>query len=417
MRQIRVLQIQKKENVVTYNYEVSDDLQKYFVLNNPIFVRYTEGIYAVPESILIIPFVVNVLPIAWLTDSTIIVNEIDSAFYYSIDKIKSGYANMYPAFCFKGKVKANRIVEQSIPIEKSDTGVMFSGGLDAYSTLIAHCEEYPHLITVGGADVGLNNIEGWNLIKNQTLDATKEFGLPLPFFIESNFRYFLNERELDALVVESKDGWWHGFQHGIGLLGLTAPIAYLHNIKLIYIASSFWEGIKVTCASDPTIDNKLEFCGTNIIHDQYDCSRQQKIRLLSEFLKDNKKQLFLRVCWKSHEGDNCCKCEKCYRTIFGLLAEGLNPEEFGFNNYEQYLSGAEKLVCGFMKESPVLRIMWRNIQERYKELQIYKDDKNFNWIYNLRFDQEYSKFYLVLRSFYRSIRSLVGRILRKCHLR
>lgn len=417
MGQIRLLQIDKCEHIVQYKYVVSDDLKKYFILDNPIFVKYDEGIGDVPDSLLAVPFVVNVLPIAWLTDSTIIVNEIDSVFYSSIDKIKSGYANMHPGFRFNGKVEANSIVEKSIPGENSATGVMFSGGLDAFSTLIAHYEENPHLITIGGADVALNDTKGWNLIKQQTLDATKEFGLPKPFFIESNFRYFLNERELDLLVVDSKDGWWHGFQHGIGLLGLTAPIAHLYNINLIYIASSFWQGVRMTCASDPTIDNNLAFGSTSISHDQYDCSRQKKIKLLSEFWQNNKKEMFLRVCWKSHEGNNCCRCEKCYRTIVGLLAEGLDPEQFGFKGYKEHIGGAKRLVNGFMKESPVLRICWADVKNRYEELQIYKEDKNLNWIYNLRFDQNYSKFYYQMRNFYRSFRSFGGKILRVCHLK
>lgn len=417
MGTIDLLQIEKKGFIVRYKYNVSKDLQKYFSLNDTLFIRYGENVESVPDSLLVVPFVANVLPIVWLTDAILSVNEIDSKFYSSIERIKSGYVQMYPDFSFNGNIEAKSVIENIVSNGMSKTGVMFSGGLDAYSTLIAHRSENPHLLTVGGADVGVNDLDGWNLIKQQTYYATKEFDLPEPFFIESNFRHFIIETELDILVSKSNDGWWHGFQHGIGLLGLTAPIAYLHNIKLIYIASSFWNGTKITCASDPTIDNQLEFCETNIIHDQYDCSRQQKIILLSDFLKDNKKQLFLRVCWKSHDGDNCCKCEKCYRTIFGLLAEGLNPEDFGFTNYKQYLSGAEKIVSGFMKESPVLRIFWRDIQDRYNELQIYKDDKNFNWIYNLRFDQNYSKFYLAVRSFHRSARSLIGKILRTCHLR
>ena len=33
----------------------------------------------------------------------------------------------------------------------------------------------------------------------------------------------------------------------------------------------------------------------------------------------------------SQEGDNCCMCEKCYRTMAGLWAEGENPENYGFS--------------------------------------------------------------------------------------
>ena len=38
----------------------------------------------------------------------------------------------------------------------------------------------------------------------------------------------------------------------------------------------------------------------------------------------------LRVCWESRGGENCCHCEKCYRTILGLIAEGADPNDYGF---------------------------------------------------------------------------------------
>lgn len=93
---------------------------------------------------------------------------------------------------------------------------------------------------------------------------------------KTNFRSFINERKLNCLVKNSGDGWWHGFQHGIGLLGHGAPIAYLKGLKCIYIASSYTPKDNVTCASHPSIDNCVEFCNCHIIHDQYEYSRQEK---------------------------------------------------------------------------------------------------------------------------------------------
>ena len=36
------------------------------------------------------------------------------------------------------------------------------------------------------------------------------------------------------------------------------------------------------------------------------------------------------MCWESSGGSNCCNCEKCWRTILGVYAEGFDPREFGF---------------------------------------------------------------------------------------
>lgn len=57
----------------------------------------------VPESILIIPAICNVLPIRFF-DSTLIVNELDEVFYKSIPNIKQGYKDMYKKSYFKRKI-------------------------------------------------------------------------------------------------------------------------------------------------------------------------------------------------------------------------------------------------------------------------------------------------------------------------
>lgn len=37
------------------------------------------------------------------------------------------------------------------------------------------------------------------------------------------------------------------------------------------------------------------------------------------------------VCLRQYQLGNCCHCEKCYRTILAILAEGKNPNDYGFN--------------------------------------------------------------------------------------
>jgi len=34
---------------------------------------------------------------------------------------------------------------------------------------------------------------------------------------------------------------------------------------------------------------------------------------------------------RQYQTSNCCNCEKCYRTILAILAEGKNPNLFGFS--------------------------------------------------------------------------------------
>lgn len=324
---------------IDINYSVIGEWKKFFNSEIPFFVEYSKPIDQVPENIAIIPFIVNILPVAWLFNAQIIVNEIDEEFYNSINEFKQGYKEMYPQLNFLGEIISKRKIANP-KIMNSKSAVFFSGGVDAYQTLISHINENPTLVTLWGSDITLEDIEGWNIVEEHTKNVSTKYNLDY-VVIKSSFRNFLNENILSEYTYPRvNDGWWHGFQHGIGLIGHMAPYAFQYNIQNIYIASSFTieDKGKVTCASDPSIDNKIKFSSSNVFHDGYEYNRQQKIHQLCNYVKSSGQKLQLRVCWESSGGSNCCKCEKCCRTILGIIAEKENPRDYGFNYSDKEFS-------------------------------------------------------------------------------
>ena len=245
-----------EKNRVEYKYTANGLVKEYLNLDKKFFIEYSIDISDVPRSILVITFLCNMLPISWICDAEINVNEVDKDFFDSIKEFEQGYINMYPKINFKGTLIANNIVDNSY-IPSHQTASFFSGGVDAFSTLISHAEEKPTLVTLWGSDVKLTDIKGWNIVRKHAIETAKEFNTN-NLFIKTSFRLFLKEGELGNLVYKkARDYWWHGFQHGIGLIGHIAPYAYINKLSKVYIASSFTEKDrgKVTCASDPTIDN------------------------------------------------------------------------------------------------------------------------------------------------------------------
>lgn len=82
--------------------------------------------------------------------------------------------------------------------------------------------------------------------------------------------------------------------------------------------------------SDPRIDSCIQCAGIKTIHDGYELSRQDKVRLIVEHKISTNKNVFLRVC--SFNTKNCCECEKCLRSMLALVAEGAqNLENYGFD--------------------------------------------------------------------------------------
>ena len=110
MESIVLNKIEKENNKVCYKFSVSNGLQKYFS-DSPFEIYYPDSIEGIPDAVLAVPFVCNVLPIIWLTDSLLYITELDKMFFKSIPEFKKGYMTMFPEAEFLGNVKVDREVE------------------------------------------------------------------------------------------------------------------------------------------------------------------------------------------------------------------------------------------------------------------------------------------------------------------
>lgn len=399
MNSYTIKEISITNNRIVCRYEVAGDWTEYFSSQRETYIEYSvnECLIDIPKSVLVIPFIANILPAAWIADAEINVKEIDSDFFNHIDEIKNGYREMYPSFQFLGRIvfdnieNNSRIYRQLSPDNELPSGAsFFSGGVDAYTTLFRNFSTIDHLLTLWGADVKLDDTIGWNNVWKCVMEAAKEYKKQA-IMIKSDFRHVLNESKLDYLVRESKDGWWHGFQHGISIITHAAPLAYIYGYKKVYIASSFPASMKgqYTCASDPCIDEHVHFCGCKIIHDGYEMDRQEKIRYCIQEKRKNGKKIEFHVCWESRGGKNCSSCEKCYRTILELVSEGENPNEYGFAwnrgkikkcklDYRRYIRIPDYNIQQF----------YFSIQERIKENQkIVTNYNDYKWLVNMDFSK------------------------------
>lgn len=156
--------------------------------------EYSINIEYVPKSILVLPTVCVFLPVCWIFDAELDLNEIDEAFYDSIPNIKSGYESMYPDVIFSGKIKVKQMEKNEY--SGSKRALMFSGGVDAVNSLCVHYDEKPDLISIWGADIKAGNENGW-VQKYKLLEKDAElFGCKLNT-VKTNFREILYESRLN----------------------------------------------------------------------------------------------------------------------------------------------------------------------------------------------------------------------------
>lgn len=367
---------------VEYTIKCSDTLKHFFIENKKMFVKYKEDISNVPSSILLIPLLYNIAPITWFTDAELIIDEVDKEFIESFEDIKKGFQEMYKDLKIGGKVYVNNIVDNRRLNMTKKSATLFSGGVDSWSTYLSHIDEKPSLITVKGADIDLDDAIGWNIVKSKIEDIGRNNNSKC-IFIESNFKVFLNQDNLSLKFKDYMYGWWASVQHSLGIVGLIAPITYVDEITQIYVPATYTKEFNKPWGSDPKIDNYIRWSNLTSYHDGYELSRQDKINLITGYVKnDEKKYLDIRVCWEGKGGVNCCKCEKCSRTILGIIIAGENPKEYGFDVdnsiYSQIKSKFRKGLWAFSDDEI---FMWSDIKRNIKDESYDMYNKDFlRWL-------------------------------------
>ena len=399
MESIKLDRIKVNNNRVEYFFTPSSKLQKYFKSNNHMFIEYDTCIDDIPKSILAIPFISLMLPIIWSTDSILWIEEVDRTFYDSIFNIKNAYQEMYPHFKLKGTVVPAKTIYNTYNIER-EAIQLFSGGMDANCTFIRIKDKNPILV----------NIYGWfedYISKNNVFEKDKE-DISLfakannveSNFVASNFSTFISNNFDKEFKRKIGRTLWFGFQHAMAFISIAIPLAYKYKVKNIYIASSNTLGYRTACASDPTTD--IQFRYSNVggtIHDGFELNRQDKTKIIVDYQKLIKNTYPLRVC--SFNDRNCCECEKCFRTILGLVAEGSDLEDFDLYIEKDLKSHFKDIMdkkihlLGLEKES---EIYWDDIKYRMNEnIDNIKEKEFVDWFLNYDFLGERKKAILKYR--------------------
>ncbi|MCF8261482.1 MAG: hypothetical protein K9J12_11965 [Melioribacteraceae bacterium] len=202
----------------------------------------------------------------------------------------------------------------NLPIRKNEQqkgkriATFFSGGVDAFYTLIKNNSILTDIVFIRGFDIHQSN--KYMLEKSSELiaKAGREFDKNV-ITIDTNARLFI-----DKFIT-------YGKSHG----AILASVSHLltNEIGMFFIPSTDPYGALVPYGSHPLLDPMWSSDRIKIIHDGCESTRLEKLKVISknEFALNN-----LRVCFAKKENQkefNCCTCEKCVRTMIGLHALGV----------------------------------------------------------------------------------------------
>ena len=184
----------------------------------------------------------------------------------------------------------------------------FSGGVDSFFTLLKARDELTDIITIRGFDMSLSDNDRWQKTSSTAQIIANELNLQC-HEVESNFGSIIKEF-----------GLWTEHGHGMALACIARSFAGLFGE--IRVPGSYDIHHQIPWGSSISTDPQYSDERLSIVHDACSATRTDKIIFLSTEPLALK---YLRVCpgIKNDGNYNCCRCEKCLRTMVSFYAIGV----------------------------------------------------------------------------------------------
>jgi len=377
-------------NTIKSRITVSRDLEKYF-RHYDFFSRYDARIVD-NSSILDIPALSLLLPLAWTTGADIYVDELDKTFANSMDSVHREFRRMHPRLPFQTRLVADRLVNNKYA--SNDTALLYSGGLDSTYSLFSNIALKPRLIMIfGTADIPISNLPFQKTLEKEYSAFAEREGLILSF-IRTNAMELLDFGRLDHLFgrLQSRSSlrtYWDGIGYMLCHIGQAAPLSIGRFGHLLAASGA------VICASKyPSAEWIGRDAGARIgwanvgIEWHGAIPRHEKAFFLKDFLDARRSKL--RVCLNSawtRTSLNCSLCEKCLLAITMLAAADIDPNECGFSMDGLTFNRTRRVICHTSAQE--VAIHWKPLQEAISDaigLDRYGARPFFEWFKMVDFD-------------------------------
>ena len=369
---------------IDYEYSEPDLLKKYIKKD---YLNRDEGLYVeipgdasgIPEAILSIPFIGMMLTASMLLDLDIHVPVVERTFYDCLQSVRHVYKEMFPASHFNFNVTADSI--QEINYESHMKATFFTGGVDATSALIENINLKPILLNIWGGDVRLTDPSSHQELETYFKQLSEALNLDYAF-VKTDGREMWLEMDLDLLLPYHMDSkrnhdWWASIAHILSMTTTIAPFAYLQGIETCYIGSSYVDGTNIFDSNNEKLISAIRFGSTHFEGVDGQIDRLGKTKKIIDFHNSTGTNFQLKDCWNRVAGENCSNCEKCYRTIMGIVANGGKPNDFGFTVNNETFQRIKKML----KNSKVNEAFWIPIVDSFKANKSqWKDNPNLSWI-------------------------------------
>lgn len=231
----------------------------------------------------------------------------------NLEAAQDYYTASWPAFYRKIAIGADRLSADET--KQRAAMIAFSGGMDCCHTLFRHVKrlgpapfhDIRGAVMVQGLDIPLSDRDGFSRAAAQGRIMTGSLGVPL-------VEVATNLRELPLI-------WEHGYGPGIACVLHLFARRYGYGL----VASSHQVRGNIL-GSHPDVDPLYTSGCFEIVHDSAFVHKLEKAAMLKDWPEAMR---HMRVCWEGRDrAANCCRCEKCIRTILIFRANGFLPPCF-----------------------------------------------------------------------------------------
>lgn len=331
-----------------------------------LFFEYQEleTLENVPDYVKYVTAILNLAPLVWALDLHLRVPFKSRDLEETLEKARLNRAELLPGTPWSGRLHFEG-EEIAAPLSSNSPPLaMYSCGLDSTHLVYKNLADRPNLLKLERAISSPATIRA---IRERARGFAKTHDLEIGF-VTTNAHDFLEQDKLRIPDLRKMEmTWWTGVQYGISFVGAAAPIAYLKGAPRIHLASGHTAEVHEPNGADPDFEGQLRWPGVEVIHDAYEISRQNKIAHMLELIGPSGPRPPLVVCFNPRGSTiNCGSCEKCLRTMTGLVAEGENPRDWGlpFDNEQAIAHIRQLFERRKVNISPDLIFMWRDIEQR-----------------------------------------------------
>lgn len=255
---------------------------------------------------------------------------------------------------------------QRTAISEGQVAQFFSGGVDAWFTLLRHAESSPRfpqvgdvddLITVGGLDIPVGKVEEFIQLANSARGIAREFGK----------RHVVVRTNLRANMSGSwKSAWgprWGSLSHVAALAAIGLLIERRYARVLI---GSTGLGTLPPWGSHPLTDVLCSTSTTVFQHDHAVYSRAEKLERIAESPYAVSR---LKVCFTAGTFSNCSVCTKCHRTLLCLDILGVLDHARSFD-VAAYLRNRHRPILVWTEIDRALALGVRDLALRHSRSDI-----------------------------------------------